>query len=74
MDDVLEQLRALIDAANFPPILTTEQASQMTGMSVDWFGQGRLKGFGPPYLRLGRAIRYDRDKVLEWFRTHEVRP
>jgi hypothetical protein len=72
---LIDDLRELINAASFPPILTVEQAARMTGLSIDWLNQGRCKGFGPPYLRLARkAIRYDRDALLAWCRAHEVRP
>ena len=74
-DDLAAFVNDLLTKAEFPPILTVEQASRMTGMSIDWFNQGRCKGFGPPYLRIARkAVRYDRDALLAWCREHKVQP
>ena len=61
--------------AHYPPLLSTAQAAKMTGLSEEWFFLGRKGGYGPPYLRVGsRIVRYDRDEILEWFRSHRVEP
>lgn len=73
----MESMTSVPCTANdhFPPILTVKQAAAMTGMSVAWFDDGRWRGSGPPYLRIARrAIRYDREALLSWFRAKEVRP
>ncbi len=73
MSHILESITALIEASQFPPILTDQQLSQMTGISVSWYRQARVRGEGPPTLHVGeRIVRYDRDAVLAWFRQHEV--
>lgn len=70
---VLEQVTRLIDEAHFPPILTERDAARMISMSVDWLRERRWHGDGPPYLRIGsKAIRYERDALLDFMRSHRV--
>lgn len=71
--DILESITALIEASQFPPILTEQQVSDMTGISVSWYRQARIRGEGPPTLHVGsRIVRYDREALVAWFRKHEV--
>lgn len=53
-------------------LLSTVQLAGWLGCSVQWCEIGRSKGYGPPFLRLGRRIRYRRRSVLQWLksRTH----
>lgn len=62
------------DDAYFPPILTTEQVAELTGLNRSWFDRARKGGFGPPFIRItSRIIRYERDVVLDWCREHSTR-
>ena len=71
--ELLEQVTRLIDEAQFPPILTERDAARMISMSVDWLRERRWHGDGPPYLRIGsKAIRYERDELLSFMRSHRV--
>lgn len=70
---VLEEVTRLLDEAHFPPILTERDAARMISMSVDWLRERRWHGDGPPYLRIGvKAIRYERDALLDFMRSHRV--
>lgn len=71
--DVVTEVSRLLDEAQFPPILTERDAARMISMSVDWLRERRWHGDGPPYLRIGsKAIRYERDEVLAFMRSHRV--
>lgn len=62
------------DISEYPPLLTEKEAAELTGLSGWWFQQHRSQGTGPSYIRIPpRAIRYERDKLLEWFRQFEVK-
>jgi len=57
---------------NQPPIpvvvFTTRQAAQYLGLSISTLNKWRCYGFGPKYLKLGRAVRYrleELDRYLE---------
>lgn len=64
-------------------LLTEKEAAKMCGMSVAWLALGRCKnrakleeGRGrkyvprPPYVKIGRRVRYPLAGVLEWQRTY----
>jgi predicted DNA-binding transcriptional regulator AlpA len=54
-------------------ILNEVDTARYIGMSRVWLRASRMRGTGPEYIRIGRAIRYavsDLDKFLE---THRVR-
>jgi predicted DNA-binding transcriptional regulator AlpA len=42
-------------------------ASTITGMSPAWFQRARWSGGGPPYVKVGRAVRYRLDELINWF-------
>jgi predicted DNA-binding transcriptional regulator AlpA len=47
---------------------TTRDAAHYTGMSESYFRQSRVTGNpdAPPYLKLGRAVRYLRKDLEAW--------
>lgn len=51
-----------------PKYLSTAQASRETGFSVPWFERSRWDGSGPPYIKVGRAVRYPVDDLHVWMR------
>lgn len=44
-------------------LLTAEEVSTMTGLSLDTLAQWRSQRRGIPYLKLGRRVMYDADEV-----------
>ena len=40
-------------------LLTTEEVANMTGLSRETLAQWRSQRRGIPYLKMGRAVRYD---------------
>jgi predicted DNA-binding transcriptional regulator AlpA len=50
-------------------MLTTEEAAELTRMSCAWFERKRWEGQGgPPFYRAGRAVRYMKSELLEWWK------
>jgi predicted DNA-binding transcriptional regulator AlpA len=49
-------------------LLDEREVAEITGESTRTWERRRASGDGPPYYRLGRSIRYDRNEVLEWVR------
>ena len=51
-------------------LLTTDELSKITGLAVitliHWRGEKR----GPAYVKLGRAVRYEREAVAQFFSEH----
>ena len=52
-------------------LLTTEETADMIGMSVHWLERDRWSGEGkaPPYVKLGRKVRYKRSDVMKWLES-----
>jgi len=53
--------------------LTTEQAAGYLGISESWLAGSRVRGDGPPFYKLGRAVRYVRASLDAWALKREVR-
>jgi excisionase family DNA binding protein len=43
-----------------------DQAAQFLGVSVRTIQSWRVTGSGCPYVKLGRAVRYQKSKLIEW--------
>ena len=52
-------------------LLTTKETADMIGMSVPWLERDRWSGEGkaPPYVKLGRKVRYKRSDVMKWLES-----
>jgi predicted DNA-binding transcriptional regulator AlpA len=54
-------------------LLTTQEISQMTGMSMSWFEHQRWLGGdeGPKYIKIGRSVRYKLSDVQLWLASRK---
>ncbi|MBO6689396.1 MAG: helix-turn-helix domain-containing protein [Henriciella sp.] len=50
----------------FRPLLSTKQAAHRLGLSPRTLESLRVKGGGPRYIQLGRAVRYEPDDLEHW--------
>ncbi len=52
--------------------LTDSEASRYIGMSTSWLRQSRMRGDSgaPPYVKIGRSVRYLRDDLDAWLEQH----
>ena len=46
--------------------LTEEETAVIVGLAVSTLRSKRVRGGGPPFLRLGSSIRYRRRDLLDW--------
>ena len=46
-------------AASPTVYLTPKEASEICRMSVSWLAKARMNGNGPPFVKFGRAVRYE---------------
>jgi len=51
---------------NYDPLLTTRNASAFLGLSRRWLAKLRLTGDGPPFIKLGRQVRYRLGDLEAW--------
>jgi hypothetical protein len=40
------------------PLLTAKEAGVLLKVSLSWLAKARMRGDGPPYICVGRSIRY----------------
>ena len=62
------------ETANIMPLYSDEkQISAMTdgALSVKQLQQHRWAGGGPPYIKLGRRVLYERQAVIDWLQAHK---
>ena len=57
-----------IDAS---PLLTANEAAMHLKVSLSWLAKARMRGDGPPYLRIGRSIRYAQASLMQWMRSRQ---
>ncbi len=53
-------------------LLTAEEVSAITGLSVETLAQWRSQKRGLPYLKVGRAVRYDPGEVQAYLERCRV--
>ena len=47
-------------------VLDTLQAAELLGFKPVTLDIWRSKGAGPPYVKLGRSVRYHRRTIIQW--------
>lgn len=66
LDRRVNQILAVNDGHD-DDLLTTAELCAWFAVSEQWAEIGRVKGYGPPFERVGpRLIRYRRGKVIKW--------
>ena len=48
------------------PLLTSENVAEWLGITVGALELRRKREQSPPFIRMGRTIRYDTDQVSAW--------
>ena len=54
-----------------PILLTPKQAARHLSLSVSWLAKRRLAGDGPPYVKLGGAVRYAEASLQQWMKGQQ---
>lgn len=54
-------------------LIDTAAVAKLLGLAPISLAKMRLRGNGPPYMQLGRAIRYSPSEVLAWARSRTRR-
>lgn len=54
--------------------INTDEAAAFIGWKPQTLAVHRMNGSGPPYIRLGRSIRYRKCDLIEWLESNTVRP
>jgi hypothetical protein len=58
-------------AATLTVLLTAAEAAGILKVSLSWLAKARMRGDGPPYIRVGRSIRYTEAALLQWMKSRQ---
>lgn len=58
---------------NNPDYLREPQVAETTGLAPSTLAKMRSRGGGPPFVKVGRIVRYPEDKLLEWLESRTQR-
>jgi hypothetical protein len=58
-------------AASPISLFTPKEAARFLRVSLSWLAKARMRGDGPPYIQLGRAIRYSDAALLQWMKSRQ---
>jgi len=56
---------------DFSPLLTPNEAAVRLKVSLSWLAKARMRGDGPPYFCVGRAIRYAEAALIQWVKSRQ---
>ena len=52
-------------------LLEPKEAAALLKVSLSWLAKARMRGEGPPFVRLGRSIRYSNVTLYRWLKSQE---
>jgi predicted DNA-binding transcriptional regulator AlpA len=53
--------------SNRDRLLTPTEAADLLRQSLSWLAKSRVRGDGPPYVKLGRSVRYSERALVQWW-------
>ena len=56
-------------SARVDRLLTPRDAATVLRLSPSWLAKARMLGDGPPYVKLGRSIRYRHGALEQWMKS-----
>ena len=52
-------------------LLTAEETASRLKVSLSWMAKARMTGDGPPFIKVGRAVRYSEAALQQWIKDRE---
>jgi len=52
-------------------LLTPKETATRLRVSTSWLAKARMRGDGPPYIKMGRAIRYNEATIVQWMKVRQ---
>jgi predicted DNA-binding transcriptional regulator AlpA len=50
---------------------TPKEAGHFLRVSLSWLAKARMRGDGPPYIKVGRSIRYAETALIQWMKSRQ---
>ena len=63
--------KAAQDISRRDRLLTAPEAASLLRLSASWLAKSRMRGDGPPYVKLGGSIRYLESTLFQWMKLHQ---
>jgi predicted DNA-binding transcriptional regulator AlpA len=55
-------------------LIDEEESATISKFETQTLRNWRHKGYGPPYYKIGRSVRYDKAELIAWLEQHRVTP
>jgi len=52
-------------------LLEPKEAAAFLKVSLSWLAKARATNDGPPFVRIGRCVRYSKAALLHWIKSRE---
>ncbi len=52
-------------------LLTPKETAERLKVSLSWLAKARMRGDGPPFIKIGRAIRYSEAALQQWMKSRQ---
>jgi predicted DNA-binding transcriptional regulator AlpA len=59
----------IVESGHVGRLLTPKETASVLNLSESWLAKARMRGDGPPYVRCGRAIRYQESDLIAYIRS-----
>ena len=53
--------------------MNEKETANLTGLALSTLRNHRCKGKGLPYIKIGKAVRYSFQDVIEYFEGHKIK-
>jgi predicted DNA-binding transcriptional regulator AlpA len=58
-------------AAGEIKLLTPKEVKERLKIGLSWLAKARMRGDGPPFIKIGRAIRYSEAAIQQWMKSRQ---
>ena len=55
----------------FSVLLTAKEAAVRFKVSLSWLAKARMRGDGPPYIKIGKSVRYTDTGMIQWMKSRQ---
>ncbi len=52
-------------------LLTPKEAAKLLKFSMSWLAKARMTGDGPPFIKIGKAVRYSEASLIQWMKGQQ---
>ena len=52
-------------------LLTPKETAARLMVSLSWLAKARMRGDGPPFIKVGRSVRYSEVALHQWMKSRQ---